>query len=169
MVCTKFYNARSSPSIMPGQTGRDTGHKALCPVSILPAQRSGRALIANRFFEKKCSMGYLRYSGTYSTDLTDLTRTSEHRDCRFTATVGTVIILRQWCWRCERRATAGRDRENQSEGRDATAPKMSQCAVAGAATASPGPNLAPPAAQPSLDRPGFATELRSKLMQQHLR
>ena len=27
------YYARPSPSIMPGQTWRDTGHKALCPVS----------------------------------------------------------------------------------------------------------------------------------------
>ena len=33
------YYARSITSIMPGQTWRDTGHKALCPVSARPAHQ----------------------------------------------------------------------------------------------------------------------------------
>ena len=33
IYCIYTYYARSITSIMPGQTWRDTGHKALCPVS----------------------------------------------------------------------------------------------------------------------------------------
>ena len=40
---TNPYYARSIASIMPGQTWRDTGHKALCPVSVL--QRGRRSMM----------------------------------------------------------------------------------------------------------------------------